>query len=83
MYHQVTFLKLPTSLPSLVGGHVQVQSFGHCLCFLHWPEGHYSIMETPTEVTQQALNDSQQGLSLVNTEMSSIKKAVLQNSTTS
>ena len=43
-------------------------------------EGITAYMEILTKFTQQAFNESQQSLSLVNTELSLMTKAVLQNS---
>lgn len=46
---------------------------------LCWPGGHYSTHKSPYKFTQQALNDSQQNLSLLNSEMALMRKAKLQN----
>lgn len=74
------FLKLPTSRPD---GHV-LFSTG----IIIWPlsfflsiglEDIVAHIEAFTKFTQQALNDSWQNLSLLNTEMSLMRKAVFQN----
>lgn len=46
------------------------QTFGDHLCLLHRSVGHYSTHIAFTKFTQEILNDSQQNLSLLNTEIS-------------
>lgn len=81
MYSQV---KLPISLSSRPrpGGHI-LFSAGTIICEHFVPSfGQENIMaqiEVLPELTQWALNDSQQSLSLLNTEMSLMRKAVLHN----
>ena len=75
MYNQIRFLKLPAFLSS---------SGGWACCISHW-YNHLAALSVPsigledlTKFTPQALNNSQQSLSSLNTEMSLIRKAVLQ-----
>lgn len=57
----------------------QVKSFGHSLCPSIGLEDVIGHTEALSKFIQQALNDSQQSLSLPNTEMSLMRKTVFQN----
>lgn len=82
IYNQVKFLKLPTLLSSREVELILfslVWAFGYHLCSIYCPGGYYSTKEALTKFTQQVLNDSQQSLSLLNTEISLMRKTVFQN----
>lgn len=78
MYSLGKFLKLPTSRPD---GHVLFST--GIIIWLIFPsiglEDIVAYIEAFTKFTQQALDDSWQNLSLLNTEMSLMRKAVFQN----
>lgn len=57
-----------------------VQSFDHCLFPLYWPG---ALIEALTQFTQQVLSDSWQSLHFLNSDMSAMRKAILQNRMTS
>lgn len=84
IYNQVKFLKLQTSRSSRPGGHVLFTTDNDHLAAVFFPciglEYVTARVETFANFTQKGLNNSQQNLSLLNTEMPLIKKkAVLQN----
>lgn len=80
MYHQVKFLKLTTSISSRLGVQCSVfYWYDHWLIFGQSTdlEDIITHIEAPTKFTQQILSDSLQSLSLLNTETSLMRKAVL------
>ena len=56
-----------------------LRSFSQHLCPLHWPGDIIIYREALATFTQQGLIDSQQTLSLLNTEISHMRKAILHN----
>ena len=76
----VKFLELPTCLSWRPGGHILFllgRSFGGCPCFLHWPGERYSTHKSSDCIYPRSLKWLPVSLSLLNTEVSLMRKAVL------
>lgn len=77
---QFKFLQLPTSVSLRRSGHILFstdRSFGQHLYSLHWSGGPYTMHGVLTKFIQEALNHSQQNLTLLNTGIFLMRNAVL------